>query len=327
VSPLSPLSPLRMLRAFAPAGIGNFAAGFDVLGAAVAPVDGSLWGDVVTIAEVAEGGTASFTCTGPFADRLPADPEDNLVVRTLAFFIEVTGIPLPPLAITLHKGLPVKSGLGSSAASAVAAAVALNAWSGGPLDPARLLEVAGRAESLASGALHLDNVAPLLLGGLLLVPPESLPRRLPFPADLAVILASPALEVATADARRALPKDVSLGLAVVHAQNLAAFVHALHAGDRPLLRETLRDLLAEPWRAGLVRGFREAQQNALAAGALGASLSGAGPAVFAVAEDPDAPAVAAAVEAGFREAGVEALVRICRIDERGARVLDAAEVP
>jgi len=319
---------VRYVRAFAPAGIGNFAAGFDVLGAAVAPVNGGLWGDMVEIAEITAADESSFTCTGPFAHRLPADPRDNLVVRTLAFFAEATGIPLPPLAITLHKGLPVKSGLGSSAASAVAAVVALNAWSGGPLDSARLLEVAGRAESLASGALHLDNVAPILLGGLILVPPESLPRRLPFPTGLAVVVASPALELATVEARRVLPKDVSLGLTVVHAQNLAAFVHALHTGDRPLLRETLHDLLAEPFRAGLVRGFREAQQGALKAGALGASLSGAGPAVFAVAEEGDAPAVAAALEAGFRGAGVAATVRICRIDERGARVLaEEGEVP
>jgi homoserine kinase len=312
------------LRAFAPAGIGNFAAGFDVLGAAVAPVDGSLWGDIV---EVAAAATPSFLCRGPYADRLPADPAENLVVCTRAFFEEATGVELLPLAITLHKGLPVKSGLGSSAASAVAAAMALNAWSGGPLDDAGLLEVAGRAESLASGARHLDNVAPLLLGGLRLVVPESLPRRLPFPPDLAVIVASPALELATTEARRALPKDVSLGLAVAHAQNLAAFVHALHSGDRPLLKETLRDLLAEPWRAGLVRGFCEAQQGALAAGALGASLSGAGPAVFAVAEEPDAPNVATALESGFRSAGVAAVVRICRIDERGARLLDETEDP
>jgi homoserine kinase len=306
------------LRAFAPAGIGNFAAGFDVLGAAVAPLDGSLWGDVV---EISEASAPSFVCRGPYAGRLPADPAENLVVRTLGFFEEALGAPLPPLAIELHKGLPVKSGLGSSAASVVATATALNAWAAGALDDTALLEVVGRAESLASGALHLDNVAPLLLGGLLLVPPESLPRRLPFPADLTVVVASPDLELATLESRRALPKDVSLGLAVLHAQNLAAFVHALHAGDRPLLQETLRDLLAEPWRAPLVPGFREAQHGALAAGALGASLSGAGPAVFAVAEQDDAPQVAAALEAGFQTAGIQATARICRIDEQGARLL------
>jgi homoserine kinase len=306
------------LRAFAPAGIGNFAAGFDVLGAAVAPVDGGLWGDIV---EISAAASPSFVCRGPYADRLPAEPADNLVVRTRDFFAEALGEPLPPLALVLEKGLPVKSGLGSSAASVVATATALNAWTAGALDDARLLEVVGRAESVASGALHLDNVAPLLLGGLLLVPPESLPRRLPFPTDLAVVVASPELELATAESRRALPQDVSLGLAVVHAQNLAAFVHALHTGDRPLLRETLRDLLAEPWRAPLVPGFREAQQGALDAGALGASLSGAGPAVFAVAEDQDAVAVAAALETGFRSAGVAAKARICRLDEQGARLL------
>jgi len=312
------------VRAFAPAGIGNFAAGFDILGAAVVPVEGEPWGDLV---EVEESDEPSFTCTGPFADRLPPDPQDNLVVRVLGFFAERAELRLPSLAVTLRKGLPVRSGLGSSAASAVAAAVAVNAWCGGPLDAAGLLEVAGRGESLASGALHLDNVAPLLFGGLLLVAPESLPRRLPFPSDLAVIVASPKLELATARARRALPKDLPLGLAVAWAQNLAAFVHALHAGDRPLLRETLRDLLAEPWRAPLVRGFREAQRAALHAGALGASLSGAGPAVFAVAEDGDSRAVAAALESGFHSAGVAAAARICRIDERGARVLREDEAP
>ena len=318
---------MRTVRAFAPAGIGNFAAGFDVLGAAVKPADGSLWGDVVVIAEVPPGGAPSFTCAGPYAGRLPADPADNLVLRAAGFFAEAVGAPLPPLAITLVKGLPVKSGLGSSAASAVAAAVALNAWCGAPLDAAGLLRVAGRAESLAAGALHLDNVAPLVFGGLLLVAPDGAPRRLPFPADLAVVVASPALELATAEARRALPREVPLPLAVEHAQNLAAFVHALHTGDRPLLKATLRDLLAEPWRAPLVRGFREAQQRALAAGALGASLSGAGPAVFAVAEAGDAPAVAAALAAGFRAAGVAAAARLCRIDERGARLLKDGEGP
>jgi homoserine kinase len=305
-------------RAFAPAGIGNFAAGFDVLGAAVAPMDGTLWGDIVEISAAAE---PSFLCRGLFGDKVPADPAENLVTRARDFFEEITGEKLPPLAITLHKGLPAKSGLGSSAASAVAAAVALNGWAGNPLDDAALLELAGRAESLASGALHLDNVAPLLFGGLLLVPPASLPRRLPFPADLAVVVASPDLELATIESRRALPKDVSLGLAVTHAQNLAAFVHALHAEDRPLLRETLRDLLAEPWRAALVPGFREAQQKAMAAGALGASLSGAGPAVFAVAEAAEGPAVAAALESGFQSTGVRSTVRICRIDQQGARLL------
>jgi homoserine kinase len=203
-----------------------------------------------------------------------------------------------------------------------ATAVALNAWCGGPLARAGLLDLAGRAEGLASGSVHLDNVAPGLLGGLVLVPPAGLPRPLPFPAELRIVVAIPALQVATREARRVLPPQVPLALAVEHAQNLAAFVHALHTDDRALLRATLRDLLAEPWRADLVPGFREAQRGALAAGALGCSLSGSGPAVFAVCEEDAAAAVAAALEAGFGSRGIAAATRTCRLDHDGARVLE-----
>lgn len=313
---------MRRLRAFAPAGVGNFAAGFDVLGAAIAPEDGSLWGDTVEIAMADQPG---LICAGPFADRLPADPAENLVLRTRDLFVETIGRSLPPLAITLTKGLPVCSGLASSAASVTATAVALNAWCGEPLTPADLLDLAGRAEGLASGAVHLDNVAPGILGGLLLIPPRGLPRRLPFPDDLRIVVASPALALATREARAVLPREVPLALAIEHAQNLASLVHALHSGDRPLLRSTLRDPLAEPWRARLVPGFREAQKKAFDAGALGCSLSGAGPAVFAVAEEGDAPAVVTALARGFESQGVAAIVRICRLDPEGARILESEE--
>lgn len=310
---------MRRLRAFAPAGVGNFAAGFDVLGAAVAPDDGSLWGDQV---EIREGSETRLVCTGPFADRLPADPAENLVLRTRDLFEEVVGRPLPPLEFTLTKGLPVCSGLASSAASVVATAVGLNAWCGKPLDATGLLALAGSAEGLASGAVHLDNVAPCLLGGLLLIPPVGLPRPLPFPEDLRIVMASPSLALATREARAVLPREVPLALAIENAQNLASLVHALHTGDRGLLRATLRDPLAEPWRADLVPGFRAAQRGALDAGALGCSLSGAGPAVFAVAEEENAPAVAAALAAGFHSEGIDTVVRICRLDLRGARILE-----
>ncbi|MFL6202863.1 MAG: homoserine kinase [Thermoanaerobaculia bacterium] len=303
------------MKAYAAAGIGNFAAGFDVLGASLAPVDGSLWGDIV---EIEAADTPRFATVGPYAGRLPSNPNANLVVRTRDLFEQALGTRLPPLALTLHKGLPVCSGLGSSAASVAATAAALNAWCGEPLDRAALLEVAGKAEGFASGSVHLDNVAPALLGGLILVTPAGLPRSLPFPADLRIAVASPALSLATRKARSVLPREVPLALAVAHAENLAGFVHALHTDDRPLLKATLRDLLAEPWRADLVPGFREAQQGALEAGALGCSLSGSGPAVFAVCEEEDAPAVAAALANGFR---VKTEVRICVLDLQGARIL------
>lgn len=323
--PASPLAPpsfsgrIKPVTAFAPAGIGNLAAGFDVLGAAIAPLDDSLWGDIV---EVRAAAADELTSVGPFAHRLPPRSADNLVWRAKTAFERQLGAALPPLAFVLHKNLPVASGLGSSAASVAATLRALDESCGRPLDDARLLAAAGEAESSASGALHLDNVAPALLGGLRLVDPANGARSLPFPEELVFVLWVPALELETRVARSVLPRNVSVVLAIAHAQNLGALIHALHTHDLPLLERVLRDLLAEPYRAALVPGFREAQAAALAAGALGCSLSGAGPAVFAVVRREHAERVAAAGEQAWRTAGVEAEARICHLDQRGARRVD-----
>lgn len=305
------------VSAYAPASMGNVAAGFDVLGAAFAPVDGSLWGDIVEV-ELAD--SPSFSCDGPFADRLPADPADNLVLKVHAYFAEAWGKPLPPLKITLHKLLPVSSGLGSSSASAVAATVAFDAISQANLPRDVLLQIAARAESDASGAVHLDNVAPCLLGGLQLCA-DGRAHRLPWPEELQFAVASPRLELATRQSRAVLPREIPLPLAIHHAANLAHLVHALHVHDLQGIRVCLRDLIAEPHRAGLVHGFRPAQAGALAAGAWGCSLSGAGPAVFAVAEPDRVAQVAEALVAGFASVGVRAIAKVCVIDNLGARVL------
>ncbi len=208
-----------------------------------------------------------------------------------------------------------------SSASAVAAAVAFDAVVAAHLGRDALLQVAARAESVASGAMHLDNVAPCLLGGLQLCA-DGRAFALPWPKELLVAVASPQLELATRQARAVLPREVPLSLAIGHAANLAHLVHALHVHDLPSIRSCMRDLIAEPHRASLVPGFRQAQAQALAAGAWGCSLSGAGPAVFAVAEPGDAQAVAAALIAGFASVGVPAIAKVCGIDTVGARVLD-----
>jgi homoserine kinase len=304
-------------RAYAPATIGNLAAGFDVLGAALAPVDGSLWGDVVE-AERAE--SDSFIAQGPHASSLP-EPRENLVPRARALLRERLGGALPPLRLTLYKGLPLRSGLGSSSASIVAALVACEAAGSRRLDKTELLALAGQAEATAAGVPHLDNVASCLLGGLTLVTGVGMPRALPFPEDLRLVVVHPDLELSTAEARAVLPRDVPLELAVEHAGNLASLVHALHAGDRELLSDSLRDLLAEPHRAGLVRGFHDVKRAALELGALGASFSGAGPALFAVADVGRALDVADAMRAAFAEAGVAAEARVCWLDPLGARLL------
>lgn len=314
------------VSAYAPACIGNFAAGFDLLGAAVAPLDGSPWGDVVSVAPAE---ALRLTVSGPYAAALPADPRDNLVLRTAELVQEALvakGLSAPAFGLHLAKNLPLASGLGSSSSSVAATLTACQRLLGDPFSQAELFDLAGRGEALVSGAVHLDNVVPALVGGLQLVVPgpegSAQARGLPWPDDLLFVVVHPDFQLTTESSRRVLPAELPLHTAVAFAENLAALVHALDVEDRDLLRRCLRDLVAEPYRAGLVPGFRAAQAAALAAGAWGCTLSGAGPSIFAVAPAHDvANAVAAAVVTAFERAELAAEARLCRLDRQGARIV------
>ena len=314
------------LVAYAPASIGNVAAGFDLLGAALAPLDGSLLGDLVHVARAAE---PSFHLTGPFASALSDDTRPNLVLRARDLFAEAVragGDEVGPFAITLEKRLPVASGLGSSASSIVATLAGLQALCGDPLSGSDLLDLAGKAEGHTSGDRHLDNVAPSLLGGLQLMVPgaQGLPatRRLPWPSDLLLVVVHPEFWLSTADSRRVLPERPGWREAVDFAGNLASLVQALHSGDRSLLARCLRDPIVEVHRAPLVPGFHAAQAAAKALGALGCSLSGSGPSIFAVAEDEaQAARISEAIRTVFLEVGLPSQSWICALDPEGARVL------
>jgi homoserine kinase len=312
--------------AYAPASIGNLAAGFDLLGAALAPINGSLLGDRVHLVPAAAD---SFQIEGPFAPDLAQESRPNLVLQTLALYREALvqqGNQLGPLAITLHKHLPVSSGLGSSASSIVATLAGLQSLCEDVLSTAELLNLAGHAEGVFSGGHHLDNVAPSLLGGLQLVVPgrsgHPATRRLPWPADLLLAVVHPQFQLATAESRRALPERPEWNAAVDYAGNLAGLVSALHSGDRGLLARCLRDPLVEVHRAPLVPGFRAAQSAALDLGALGCSLSGSGPSVFAVAEQEDqAAAITRAIQAAFAAVNLGSEAWVCLLDPDGARVI------
>ncbi|WP_243322796.1 homoserine kinase [Geothrix sp. SG200] len=320
------------ITAFAPASIGNFAAGFDLMGAALAPLDGTLLGDLV---HAAPAEASSFQLEGPFAGLLAGEARPNLVQRAAELFREAAaakGRPVGPFALRLEKRLPVASGLGSSASSIVATLAALQALCGDPLSVPELLEVAGQAEGSTSGGVHLDNVAPSLLGGLQLTVPGRdggpASRRLPWPTDLLLVVAHPDYQLATARSRAALPERPAWTDTVDFAGNLAGFVHALHTGDRALLARCLRDPLVETHRAPLVPGFRAAQAGALAAGALGCTLSGSGPSIFAVVgDDADADVVAEALQRGFAQAGLASRAWICALDLEGARLLSPVPRP
>lgn len=311
------------VRVFAPATVGNVACGFDVLGLALERP-----GDVVVVHPGDRPGVEIVEVTGD-GGRLPRGADRNASGLAARAVLRVAGLEdSVGLRLELHKGLPLSSGLGGSAASSVAAAVAADAFLETGLDRERLLACAGEGESGGAGAAHLDNAAPCLYGGICLVlhggdHGSHRVVELPVPAGLSVAVVHPHLEVETAEARRLLGDTVRLSDAVLQWGNTAGLVAALYQGDLELLGRTLVDHVAEPRRAGLVPGFREARRAALEAGALGGSLSGSGPSVFALCADLATAARAGdAMAARFGELGIPCDIHISPVAPQGARVLD-----
>ena len=306
----------RVVQAFAPATVANVASGFDVLGFAVASP-----GDTVEARRSAAGGVTLRAVTGD-GGRLPRGDANTAVVAVRALLARL-GAPFG-VELVLHKGMPLASGLGSSAASAAAALYAVNRLAGNPLPPEELLPCALAAERVAAGTGHADNAAPALLGGFVLIrssDPLDL-VRLPVPDGLAVALLSPDVEIPTAAARRILRKQIPLTDAVAQWGNLAALVASLYTGDLALMGRSLCDVVAEPVRAVLIPGFSTVKEAALAAGAIGCSISGAGPAVFALAATAaQAAAAGTRMQQAFAEAGLAAAVYVSEINRSGPRVV------
>jgi homoserine kinase len=307
-------TPLRV-TAFAPGSVGNVGPGLDILGLAVAGA-----GDEVTV-ERTPG--ERITLRDPGHPDLPTDPTRHTAALAAREVLRRARAADVGLALTVRKGLPLSGGQGGSAASAVAGAVAVNHLLGSPLDRGTLLAACLEAEAAVAGR-HADNVAPSLLGGIVLVratdPPDVVP--LPVPAELRVVLVHPDQRLRTRDSRAVLPREVPLATALHQAAQVAALVAALAAEDYALLGRALDDRIAEPARAPLLPGFDGAKRAALAAGALGASISGSGPTAFALARgDASARVAGAAMVAAYAEAGVNASLRVADVDREGARVI------
>jgi homoserine kinase len=229
------------------------------------------------------------------------------------------------VSLTIRKGLPLSSGLGGSAASASAAVVAVSALLGADVSKETLVQCALEGERLGAGSSHADNIAPCICGGFVLVrstnPTDIV--TLPVPAGLTAVVIHPDLEIETAKARALLGTTVLLHDAVKQWANLGAFVHALHTNDFDLLSRSLEDTIAEPRRAPLVPGLARIKRAAADAGALGSSLSGSGPSLFALCRgDETAARVADAMTAAVKTyIGGDPQVYISRISGQGARVL------
>jgi homoserine kinase len=307
-----------VIAVFAPATVSNVACGFDVLGFALDEP-----GDVV-MAEPANAPGVIIRAIEGDEGRLTMEPERNTAgAAALALLDRLQ--TRRGVALTIHKGIPLESGIGSSGASAVAAVVAVNELLGRPASTDVLVACAMAGERVGCGAQHPDNVAPALLGGFVLARQASPPDvvRLPVPEGLACALLHPKLRVNTAEARALLGPTVPLAAAVRQWGNLGALVAALYTGDLPLLGRSLEDVVAEPLRASLVPGFHRVKAAALASGALGCSLSGSGPSIFALAPSIDTARQAGAVmQATFdaeSDAGSDLYVSV--VGRAGARIV------
>jgi homoserine kinase len=316
--------PERSVTAFAPGGVGNVGPGLDILGLALTG-----GGDTVR-AEWQEA--PGIHILAPGHHELPSDPSrhtSGLAARAVLQLADTHRQVHQGIALTVHKGLPLSGGQGGSAASAVAAAVAVNALLGNPLDRLTLIGACLAAEESVSGR-HADNIAPSLLGGIVLI--RSLEPldliELPIPDELCVVVALPDQRLRTKEARAVLPEQVSRSVALHQAAQVGAMIAALATADYALLGRAIDDRIAEPVRAGLLPGFYEAKEAALAAGALGSSISGSGPSAFALVRGPAVgKRVSEAMAAAYAGSGQPCRVRIARIDREGARLIDGAEAP
>ena len=307
------------VTAFAPASIGNVGVGFDMLGLALSGAGDRVIAcrtenDRVTVSEVRG-------LDGELHPYLSTNADENTAsIAAQALWDEHGGEGSVELKV--HKGVPLQSGMGSSAASAVAAVVAANALLDTPLPTEALMPYALEGEKFASGGMHTDNVAPSLFGGLILSPEILLPEiiRLPTPEGVSVVLLHPDLQVNTAQARRVLPKSVSMKLWLDQQGLLAGFVHACAAGNIDLIGKTLRDVVIEPHRKGNVPCFDTVVAAAYKSGALGCTLSGSGPSIFALCKDGDARNLASAMEQACRTEGIGCQSWVSSMNAPGARI-------
>lgn len=305
---------MNALTAYAPASIGNVAVGFDILGQSIAGI-----GDRATVWRIDERLVRINAIRG-CVTNLPMDAMQNTAGRALIAMREALDLPFG-FAIDLDKGIALGSGMGGSAASCVAALVAANGLLEQPLPVEDLYPFALDGESVSSGSRHGDNVGPMLLGGLVLAANGHL-LQIAVPNEWHCVVVHPDAVLETRRAREALQGVYALGDFVEQSANLALVLTGCHRGDAGLVRAGLADVLAEPRRAPLIRGFHAVKQAALDHDAMGSSISGAGPSVFAWFENrASAEPAAAAMCAAFEQTGFAAEAFLSPINGPAAKVI------
>lgn len=309
---------METARAFAPATVANVSCGFDILGFAI-----DAMGDVVEVVRKEAPGLKVVSIQGD-GGRLPYEVEKNTCTVAIQAMLDAYGEQVG-MDIYLQKGLPLGSGMGSSAASAVAALVATNQVLGNPFTKNELLPFAIASEKAACGAGHADNVAPSLLGGFVLIrdyqPLDVI--KLHVPQGLYCSLLHPHFELNTSDSRSVLRNQVSLRDATIQSGNVAGLIAGLYQEDFGLISRSLRDVIAEPYRAVLIPGFYEIREALRELGALGMGISGSGPTLFALSKGAEKAAqIQAAAQEIYQKIGLGVDVYFSEINTRGASLID-----
>ncbi|MFM8850814.1 MAG: homoserine kinase [Cytophagales bacterium] len=309
----------KKIRAFAPATIANLCCGFDILGVAVEQP-----GDEVEVTLTEETGIRLVNIFGD-GGRLPREANRNTCTVAIESYLQTIDHTDVGVEVTLFKNLPLGSGMGSSAASAVAALVAVNHLFGNPLSKLELLPHAMEAERIACGSAHADNVAPSLLGGFVLVRDYHPLDAVPVPTELQLFvgLVHPHIEVKTADSRMVLRPTVSLRDAIAQNGNVAGLILGLTTADVNLVGRSLKDLFAEPYRADFIPGFHQAKAAALQAGALGCGISGSEPTLFVLATSEEiAQRATREIKNVFQSHQLSSDLFVSKVNRQGAQVIN-----
>jgi len=303
------------IKVFAPATVANLGCGFDILGLALNEP-----GDEIIARKTDNAGQVIISKITGAKGKLPFDPMKNTAGMAALTFLKSQNADFG-IDLEIHKKMPIGSGLGSSSASAVAAVVAANAFMKHPLYRRDLLPFAIAGEKVASGSAHADNVAPSLIGGIVLARDVNDIHRINPPKSLFVVIVYPALQILTSQARALLSNNVSLGEHIQQSANLAGLILGLERSDFGLIKRSLKDIIIEPQRADLIPGFYDVKNAALVNGALGCSISGAGPSIFALCDNSFiANNVVEAMTKAFLKHKVESTPYISEINKEGAKI-------
>lgn len=308
---------MNYIKAFAPATVANVACGFDIFGFALDEP-----GDTVELRKTDKPGIVITDITGD-EGRLPREADRNAVTVVMLKFLEHIGSQ-QGIEVKLHKNMPLGSGMGSSAASSVVGIFAINELLGRPLSRKELLPFAMEGERIACGAAHADNVGPSLLGGFVVIrsynPLDVF--KVPVPSELYCTLVHPDVEVNTKDARYILRNEVSLKNTISQMGNVAGLIAGLMQEDYDLISRSMVDVIIEPVRAILIPEFDHVKQAALDNGAMGCSISGAGPSMFTLSKGREtAQKVGSAMQQAFGSVGISTKCYVSQINQEGPKIL------